>query len=168
MNKKSIIMSAIFASTLLATTSSLASANEVSEDSYGLNPNTSISANDPTLSVEAANVKYNITIKTSQLKDSGTDSNLTITIFGTKNNAYQKFNLSGAFERGSTDTLNINIADIGSIRKITLATDGSGNKPGWRPEYVEITSPNGTNVRFSQDFNRFIGSGGPDSITATK
>jgi len=167
MNKKTLVMSAIFASTLLATTSNFSSASGVQEDSYSLNPNVSTSVNDPTLSVEAANVKYHIVIKTSQLKDSGTDSNLTITIFGTKNNAYQKFNLSGAFERGSIDTLDVNIADIGSIRKVTLATDGSGNKPGWRPEYVEITSPNGTDVRFSQGFNRFIGSGGPDSITVT-
>ncbi|MCL9660833.1 hypothetical protein L2089_09080 [Paenibacillus hunanensis] len=119
---------------------------------------------DSGLSAQAANYAYNFTIKTQERENAGTDSKISITFYGS-NGTYLTQSFPGTFEQGDIDTMRLMLPNMGKITKITLRSDGSGYKPGWRPEYVTIDGPSGTS-KFT-NFTRSIGAGGADAYTTT-
>ncbi|WP_328800044.1 PLAT/LH2 domain-containing protein [Paenibacillus sp. LX16] len=129
-------------------------ADQVTSDTYS-------SLQDSNRSIESvtpfANVEYVVTVNTANLKDAGTDSNISITLYGS-NGDYATATLNGSFEQGDSDTTRISTSNLGDIRKITIRTDGSGYKPGWKIANVKI-SGNGKTLSFAGP-NRWLGDGG--------
>ncbi|MEC0233754.1 PLAT/LH2 domain-containing protein [Paenibacillus kribbensis] len=126
---------------------------------------------DATYNIESvtpfANVTYNVTITTKNEDNAGTNSNLSIILYSATDSA-GPYTLTGSYEQGDSDTTAISSSNIGNIRKVTIRTDGSGYKPGWRIGSVHITNPDGSVSNFGAP-NRWLGDGGTaDEITLVK
>ncbi|MDY8046606.1 PLAT/LH2 domain-containing protein [Paenibacillus polymyxa] len=114
-----------------------------------------------------ANVTYNVTITTSNEDNAGTDSYLSIILYGPNENSGEN-TLTGTYEKGESDTTAVSSSNIGNIRKITIKTDGQGKKPGWRISSIHVSNPDGSVSNFGAP-NRWLGDGGTaDEITLTK
>ncbi|WP_090738928.1 PLAT/LH2 domain-containing protein [Paenibacillus sp. Mc5Re-14] len=158
MNKVSLLASALLVSSAAFAAPSFA--DQVTTDTYS-------SLQDSNRSIESvtpfANVEYVVTVNTAKLKDAGTDSNISITLYGS-NGDYATATLNGSFEQGDSDTTRISTSNLGDIRKITIRTDGSGHKPGWKIANIKITG-NRKTLPFASP-NRWLGDGGsPDFET---
>ncbi|MGR6127148.1 PLAT/LH2 domain-containing protein [Paenibacillus sp. SER-28] len=158
MKKVSLLASAILISSVAFAAPSFA--DQVTSDTYS-------SLQDSNRSIESvtpfANVEYVVTVNTGSIADSGTDSNISITLYGS-NGDYVTAALTGSFEKGDSDTTRISTSNLGDIRKVTIRTDGSGNKSGWRLANIKVTG-NGKTFSFAGP-DRWLGAGGePDSET---
>lgn len=94
---------------------------------------------------------YKVTFRTADVKDAGTDSNISIRLFGTCRGSapdggtnWIEVNalISGdAFTRGDSDELILTRAltqDVGPVEKIELHHDGLYDGPAWRMDYINI------------------------------
>lgn len=88
-------------------------------------------------------VCYTVRIRTGDVRGAGTDANVSVTLYGDLG-VSERQPLSDArrksFERGQTDTFEVEDHDIGSLTKLRLEHDGSGVRPGWFLESVSVTS----------------------------
>ncbi|MGG1268421.1 PLAT/LH2 domain-containing protein [Brevibacillus laterosporus] len=84
--------------------------------------------------VQKAQKNYTLEIKTSESTDAGTDSNIKVTIRGSKGSFTKEIN--GTFEQGDLETFYLSGTDVGEIRSLTLISDGKGWKSDWKVEYV--------------------------------
>ena len=113
-------------------------------------------------------ITYTIKVKTSEDKNSGTDSNISINLLGTYGN--QKFKLKNSknnwnkFEKGAVDEFEFkNQNDLGNITKILVEKDKSRGlklmSPDWKLEYVKINTSDGRSYTFNcnQKFNKESG-----------
>ena len=88
---------------------------------------------------------FYVEVKTQDASKAGTDSNIYLTIYGTKGNTGE-INLGtyagdgNDFERGDLDCFNIgyNVTEIGTINKIVIRKDNAGSGPDWKAEYIDI------------------------------
>ncbi|MGG0754965.1 PLAT/LH2 domain-containing protein [Brevibacillus laterosporus] len=107
-------------------------ASDISQNS---NSNHKVSVN-PQVDV-AASYNYAVTIKTADVKDAGTNSNIYLTLNGSDGTSPRVLlDLPGYddFEPGDNDTYYISASrHLGEIRSITVYSDGSGYKSGWFP-----------------------------------
>lgn len=106
-----------------------------------------------TLSPGPLKIDVDVTVRTSNIGDAGTDANVFVTVFGTKGNTgEQRLNglLSGnAFERGSVDRAKLkNVHDIGTPTKVIIRHDNSGSWAGWHLQSVEVRA-NGSSKSFN-------------------
>nr|KAF6471720.1 lipoxygenase homology domains 1 [Molossus molossus] len=89
---------------------------------------------------------FQVTIKTGDKKNAGTDANVFITLFGTNDNTgmtllkSSKTN-SDKFERDSIDIFTVETLDLGDLWKVRLGHDNTGKAPGWFVEWVEVDAP---------------------------
>ena len=83
-------------------------------------------------------IKYDITIKTSSMEDSGTSLEVYIVIWGTNGKTPQKLLSNKGFATGSLDQLSLESADVGDIYGVTLYLNGNDK---WRPEEVIVKKP---------------------------
>ncbi|WP_342415158.1 PLAT/LH2 domain-containing protein [Paenibacillus sp. FSL R10-2782] len=150
MKKLSLLASAVLISSVAFAAPSFA--DQVTSDTNSSNSNRSIESVTP-----FANVEYVVTVNTANLKDAGTDSNISITLYGS-NGDYATATLNGSFEQGDSDTIRISTSNLGDIRKVTIRTDGAGHKPGWKIANIKITG-NGKTFSFDGP-NRWLGDGG--------
>lgn len=128
------------------------------------------------------NLPYTIVVKTSDDENAGTDATITLALRGTRSTTGptrtvkvmgHEFILPGTdltmvqlptsaqlFERGSHDVFNCpdipQLADLGEITDLQASHDNSGDKPGWKVEYIEIGFKGkiwrfGTNVWLATD-----------------
>jgi hypothetical protein len=83
---------------------------------------------------------YRITVVTGAVEYAGTDANVYITLFGSNGNSGERLldNAADNFERGTTDVFDIQMRDIGEIRRIRIRHDNWGNCPGWFLERVIV------------------------------
>jgi hypothetical protein len=83
---------------------------------------------------------YAISVKTRDVSHAGTDSVITFTLFGSKGWVKSKVNstFKGMMESGDLNHLTIEGKDVGTIKKIKVSIDGSGNAPGWLPQYIKV------------------------------
>ncbi len=97
---------------------------------------------------------YAITIKTMDQAGAGTDSNIFITLIGSKGNSGEiRANglLSGnAFERNSTDKFTLSaVKDIGVISQVKIRSDGAYAGAGWDLGTVTVVEANANPVVFT-------------------
>lgn len=107
---------------------------------------------------------YKVAIKTSDEAQGGTDSNISLTLKGTKG-ATQRTRLNGllsgnAFERGDTDTVVLwSDSDAGQITEVKLENDGNYAGSDWHVATVEVTDKTGKANTFT--YNRWVNSDTP-------
>jgi len=88
-------------------------------------------------------IGYEITIATSDEKNAGTDANISIRLYGSGGQQSDRVFLDRPdiddFERGSENTYVVTLEDIGDVPKqITVRSDNSGDKPGWKLNWIRI------------------------------
>ncbi|XP_072045883.1 lipoxygenase homology domain-containing protein 1-like [Amphiura filiformis] len=98
---------------------------------------------------------YKIFVTTSNDKNSGTDANVHIYIYG-ENGETEKIPLKKSkthrdkFERGNTDEFEIDAKDVGDITKIKIGHDNKGAfGGGWKLDNVEVETSLGTRKHFA-------------------
>ncbi|XP_056844476.1 PLAT domain-containing protein 3-like [Raphanus sativus] len=101
-----------------------------------------------TIVASAEDCQYTISIQTGTRKNSGTDSKIGV-LLGDKDVHIQIMDLVSwggttpgldYFENGDLDTFNGTAECVPNpVCFMTLFSDNSGNKPGWYPEYVNVT-----------------------------
>ncbi|XP_075441794.1 lipoxygenase homology domain-containing protein 1 isoform X2 [Ascaphus truei] len=88
-------------------------------------------------------VKYEVIVVTGFEKGSGTDANVSITMYGSNGDSGQhtlKQKMRNLFERGKTNRFYIEALDLGEMKKVKVEHDNSGVNPGWLLERVEVTN----------------------------
>lgn len=95
--------------------------------------------------------KYDIYVKTGNVDGAGTDANVYIQIFGSKGTSRKYLlDLSGDdFEKGYKGFYPFGCADLGTIQKITMSHDNSGDYAEWFLEEVWV---NDVDASVSYDF----------------
>ncbi|XP_039698362.1 lipoxygenase homology domain-containing protein 1 isoform X1 [Pteropus medius] len=89
---------------------------------------------------------FSVTIKTGDKKNAGTDANVFITLFGTKDDTgmallkSSKTN-SDKFERDSIEIFTVETLDLGDLWKVRIGHDNTGKAPGWFVDWVEVDAP---------------------------
>lgn len=100
----------------------------------------------------AATKNYTVYIKTGDKTGAGTDSNITLTIQGSKGSKSVVLNplISGnAFERNNLDRAVIsNVPDLGQINSLVVSSDDKYLASAWYLEYIEI-QVDGATKRFN-------------------
>uniref|UniRef100_A0A8C0FBZ6 Lipoxygenase homology domains 1 n=1 Tax=Bubo bubo TaxID=30461 RepID=A0A8C0FBZ6_BUBBB len=98
------------------------------------------------LEQKAKSTTYTVKVKTGDKKNAGTDANVFITLYGSKDDTgivslkASKIN-KNKFERGKVDDFTVESVDIGDLKKIKIGHDNKGNSTGWFLEWVEIDAP---------------------------
>jgi len=102
-------------------------------------------------------IPYEITIKTTAVKNAGTDSNIFIAIYGDKgktDNIYLR-SKSDDFESGSTDVFKRELVDVGVPFKIRIGKDNKGLFADWHLESVQLLNIN-TSTYYTFAGNRWL------------
>lgn len=88
------------------------------------------------------NIPYSISIYTGDLANAGTDSNITLKFFGSKNSSSDIFiqKMENRFERASLDTMVIELEDIGAFKKVRVSHDAKGSRKDWFLDRIEMTN----------------------------
>ncbi|KAM8985342.1 lipoxygenase homology domain-containing protein 1 isoform 2-T2 [Ara ararauna] len=98
------------------------------------------------LEQKAKSTTYTVKVKTGDKKNAGTDANVFITLYGSKDDTgivslkASKTN-KNKFERGKVDEFTVESVDIGDLKKIKIGHDNKGNSTGWFLEWVELDAP---------------------------
>ncbi|XP_050185812.1 lipoxygenase homology domain-containing protein 1 [Myiozetetes cayanensis] len=98
------------------------------------------------LEQKAKSTTYIVKVKTGDKKNAGTDANVFIILYGSKDDTgtvslkASKIN-KNKFERGKVDEFTVESVDIGDLKKIKIGHDNKGNSTGWFLEWVEIDAP---------------------------
>ncbi|XP_053910565.1 lipoxygenase homology domain-containing protein 1 [Cuculus canorus] len=98
------------------------------------------------LEQKAKSTTYTVKVKTGDKKNAGTDANVFITLYGSKDDTgivslkASKIN-KNKFERGKVDEFTVESVDLGDLKKIKIGHDNKGNSNGWFLEWVEIDAP---------------------------
>ncbi|KAE8285273.1 Lipoxygenase-like proteiny domain-containing protein 1 [Larimichthys crocea] len=106
------------------------------------------------LEQKSMSTTYNVRIRTGDKEYAGTDANVFMTLFGTKDDT-GKISLKGSkthknkFEQGMIDEFTVEAVDIGPLRKVRIGHDNHGGASGWFVDWVEIDAPSlGQKLRF--------------------
>ncbi len=85
-------------------------------------------------------VPWDVYVHTSDLKGAGTDSNVYLTLYGSqgKSDLIWLEDRSDKFERGQTDKLQIETADIGKPYKMRIGHDNLNFNSGWHLDSVGV------------------------------
>jgi hypothetical protein len=89
---------------------------------------------------------YTIKVKTGNIKDAGTDARVYIKLYGSSGTSkfLQLDDLKNNHEKGNLDIYTIPYKNIGSIQKIEIKHDSTGNKAGWYLEKISIDNKSNT------------------------
>ncbi|XP_016306772.1 lipoxygenase homology domain-containing protein 1-like [Sinocyclocheilus anshuiensis] len=85
-------------------------------------------------------VIYEVTVITGDVQHAGTDTQIYMTVFGVYGTSEEMLlpKLEDRFERGQKDTFNLEIEDIAPLRKMRVRIDGSGSRPDWFLDKIEL------------------------------
>ncbi|KAM7392648.1 hypothetical protein PAMA_007662 [Pampus argenteus] len=107
------------------------------------------------LEQKAMSTTYTVKIKTGDKKYAGTDANVFMMMYGTKDdtgiiNLKSSKTHKNKFERGMTDEFTVEAVDIGQLKKLRVGHDNcGGGSAGWFLDWVEIDAPSlGQKLRF--------------------
>uniref|UniRef100_A0A670JIB8 Lipoxygenase homology PLAT domains 1 n=1 Tax=Podarcis muralis TaxID=64176 RepID=A0A670JIB8_PODMU len=98
------------------------------------------------LEQKAQSTTFTVTVKTGDKKRGGTDANVFIVLYGTKDDTgtiglkASKTN-KNKFERGKIDVFTVECVDLGDLKKIKIGHDNTGKAQGWFLEWVEVDAP---------------------------
>ncbi|XP_044287456.1 lipoxygenase homology domain-containing protein 1 isoform X2 [Varanus komodoensis] len=89
---------------------------------------------------------YTVSVQTGDKKHGGTDANVFIVLYGTKDDTGTIFlkaskTNKNKFERRKRDVFTVECVDLGDLKKIKIGHDDSGNSQGWFLEWVEVDAP---------------------------
>ncbi|XP_060092590.1 lipoxygenase homology domain-containing protein 1 [Heteronotia binoei] len=106
-------------------------------------PNSSSSAATLGLEQKAQSTTFTVTVKTGDKKHAGTDANVFIVLYGTKDDTGTIYLMASKtnknkFERGKVDVFTVECVDLGDLKKIKIGHDNSGKASGWFLEWVEV------------------------------
>ncbi|XP_053159933.1 lipoxygenase homology domain-containing protein 1-like [Hemicordylus capensis] len=109
-------------------------------------PNNSDSVSTLGLEQKAQSTTFTVTVKTADKKRGGTDANVFIVLYGTKDDTGAIFLMASKtnknkFERGKTDIFTVECVDLGDLKKIKIGHDNKGKASGWFLEWVEVDAP---------------------------
>nr|XP_020662186.1 lipoxygenase homology domain-containing protein 1 [Pogona vitticeps] len=98
------------------------------------------------LEQKAKSTTFTVTVRTGDKKHAGTDANVFIVLYGTKDDTgtiYLKASKTNKnkYERGMTDVFTVECVDLGDLKKIKIGHDNSGRSPNWFLEWVEVDAP---------------------------
>lgn len=87
-------------------------------------------------------IPYTLTIYTGDLPKAGTDSDVTLKFFGSKGTSGDIVieKIDNRFDRASIDTVNIDLDDIGSLKRVRVSHDGKGSRKEWFLDRIEMTN----------------------------
>ncbi|XP_020608822.1 uncharacterized protein LOC110047416 [Orbicella faveolata] len=96
---------------------------------------------------ERREAEYKVEVTTGVKDGAGTDANVFITIYGSNGQSMEK-KLKGKFfennfEKGKVDNFDLQLADVGEIKKIKIRHDNLGFMPAWDLAKVTIKAPGG-------------------------
>ncbi|XP_014324136.2 lipoxygenase homology domain-containing protein 1 [Xiphophorus maculatus] len=107
------------------------------------------------LEQKAMSTTYTVKIKTGDKKYAGTDANVFMTLFGTKDDTgiitlKASKTHRNKFERGMIDEFTVEAVDLGPLRKLRIGHDNcGGGSAGWFLDWVEIDAQSvGQKLRF--------------------
>uniref|UniRef100_A0A3Q2V469 Lipoxygenase homology PLAT domains 1a n=1 Tax=Haplochromis burtoni TaxID=8153 RepID=A0A3Q2V469_HAPBU len=87
---------------------------------------------------------YTVRIKTGDKKYGGTDANVFMILYGTKDDTIINLKASkthkNKFERGMIDVFTVEAVDLGPLKKLRIGHDNNGSA-GWFLDWVEIDAP---------------------------
>ncbi|KAG2450199.1 hypothetical protein HYH02_000301 [Chlamydomonas schloesseri] len=85
---------------------------------------------------------YKVEVQTSDVRGAGTDSDVTITVFGSKGDTGARSLESSAnnFERGQVDTFFFMGPDIGKIQSCQVVCSGTGMGAAWHLAHITVTN----------------------------
>ncbi|XP_059398613.1 lipoxygenase homology domain-containing protein 1 [Carassius carassius] len=85
-------------------------------------------------------VIYEVTVITGDVQHAGTDTQIYMTVFGVHGTSEEMLlpKLEDRFERGQKDTFNLEIEVIAPLRKMRVRIDGSGSRPDWFLDKIEL------------------------------
>ena len=104
----------------------------------------------------SVDVPYEITVYTGDVKSAGTDSSISMTMFGTDGTT-PEFVLDkdeSRFERACVDLIRMDLDDVGKLLKVRIAVDGKGARPDW---FLEKVSQDRIPICFLCDFQHLRG-----------
>ncbi|XP_054841381.1 oxygen-regulated protein 1 isoform X2 [Eublepharis macularius] len=87
------------------------------------------------------NVKWKVTVFTSDQPYAGTSSQVYITLYGDQSNSGAIFLYGEAkrvFERSNEDTFTIHTEDVGDLNKIRIGHNNSGESPAWHCKELQL------------------------------
>uniref|UniRef100_A0A3B4VR63 Lipoxygenase homology PLAT domains 1 n=1 Tax=Seriola dumerili TaxID=41447 RepID=A0A3B4VR63_SERDU len=119
------------------------------------------------LEQKAMSTTYTLRIKTGDKKYAGTDANVFMILYGTKDdtgiiNLKASKTHKNKFERGMIDEFTVEAVDIGSLKKLRIGHDNCGSA-GWFLDWVEIDAPSlGQKQRFP--CGRWLDKGEDDGV----
>ncbi|XP_022780748.1 uncharacterized protein LOC111321985 isoform X2 [Stylophora pistillata] len=103
---------------------------------------------------ERRSAPYKVEVTTGVQEGAGTDANVYLTVYGSNGETLEK-KLSNTFEnnfeKGKVDDFQLNLMDIGEIKKIKIRHDNFGFMPAWNLKGVKITAPQGQVYVFTCD-----------------
>uniref|UniRef100_A0AAQ5YJ88 PLAT domain-containing protein n=1 Tax=Amphiprion ocellaris TaxID=80972 RepID=A0AAQ5YJ88_AMPOC len=105
------------------------------------------------LEQKAMSTTYTVRLKTGDKKYAGTDANVFMILYGTKDdtgiiNLKASKTHKNKFERGMTDEFTVEAVDIGPLKKLRVGHDNRGSA-GWFLDWVEIDAQSlGQKLRF--------------------
>jgi hypothetical protein len=87
-------------------------------------------------------IPYSMSIYTGDVKNAGTDSNISVKFFGSKNSSGDILieKMDDRFERASCDTLVVELEDIGNLKKVRVTSDAKGTRKEWFLHRIEMTN----------------------------
>lgn len=118
------------------------------------------------VSTQLGTATYALTIQTSNRGSAGTDADITFVVTGTKGTVRRRINgnLSGWFESGDLNTVDIRGADIGTLQSLRVENDGSGSGAGWHLAWVTVAPDTGVASR-TFTFTRWVNGGASQTST---
>lgn len=100
---------------------------------------------------------WNVWVKTSDLKNAGTDANVGICLYGKKGKSEEIIldNKGDNFEKNQMDHFRVHIEEIGTPYKLRVYHDNSGRAAGWHLEKIEMENMT-TNEKYLFMCNRWL------------
>jgi hypothetical protein len=80
---------------------------------------------------------YEVTLQTGDVSGAGTDADVFIKLDG-DSEEYELDNPGNDRERGDTDVYYVGKKDVGSVKRVTIRHDNSGNRPGWYLDEIAV------------------------------
>ncbi|KAJ7335182.1 hypothetical protein JRQ81_013123, partial [Phrynocephalus forsythii] len=98
------------------------------------------------LEQKAKSTTFTVTVRTGDKKHAGTDANVFIVLYGTKDDTgtiYLKASKTNKnkYERDQTDIFTVECVDLGDLKKIKIGHDNTGRSSSWFLEWVEVDAP---------------------------
>lgn len=114
--------------------------------------------------------KYNVTIRTPNITDAGTDAAVNLTIYGTNGKSFTWKDIDDTtdkddFEKGDINNFKLTTSTrLGDIDHITLSHNNKGGHAGWAVDYIHIKDMQ-TNKQYKYDVSRWLAKDEEDGKT---